>query len=247
VDAGADAGADAAGSADGGLVCAPRTAIAGLCALAIDGVGSFNNEVALLQGTIVAIGDAEARPECFGSDNVGAAIPVAAHPGEQPVVPEGTSWWRIDDGSTVYSVAVAAPGVDALDARVGDSVSIRHAVSWGGLDWPRGNAEIEIAGRGKVLFAINDSSLLDVTDGPSVCERLGPCGGQEWSMRINVDGEPIRVAPFESVAVGSSLFTNAGALTHHPDYMEPDEETAGTPGCKGEPRTNFIATRVDAL
>lgn len=237
-----------AGSQDAGFPeCPVRTAVAVLCALPLEGPGTFNNEGTPLQGTIVAMGEAEARPECLGSDNFGAAIPVATPAGEQPEIPEGTSWWRVDDGTTVYTVGVAAPGLDALGVAVGDGIVIRHAVSWGGWYGPRGNAQIEIAGRGHVLIAINDSSLLDVSDGPADCLRPGPCGGQEWSMLIDVDGEQISVAPFESVQVGSSLFTNAGALTHHPEYVEPNEETEGTPGCKGELRTSFVATRVDTL
>jgi len=236
-----------ASSGDAGLTaCASHAPIVSTCVLPIEGFGGFGNDRPPLQGTVVALGDAEARLECFGSDNFGAAIPVAARPGEQPAVPEGTEWWRVDDGATVYTVALAAPGLEALGVSVGDSVSIRHAVSWGGWDWPMGNAEIDIEGRGRVLIAINDSSLLDVADGPAHCERPGPCGGQEWSMRIEADGEQISVPPFESLQVGKSLFTNAGALTHHTNYMEPDETTEGTQGCKGEPRTNFIAARVDA-
>jgi len=237
-----------AGSEDAGIAeCPARTPVVVLCALPIEGAGTFGNEGAPLQGTIVAIGEAEARPECFGSDNFGAAIPVATPAGEQPEIPEGTSWWRVDDGTTVYTVGIATPGLDALGVTVGDGVVIRHAVSWGGWYGAQGNAQIEIAGRGNVLIAINDSSLLDVSDGPAHCLRPGPCGGQEWSMRIDVDGEQISVPPFESLQVGSSLFTNAGALTHHPEYVEPNDNTEGTPGCKGELRTNFVATRVDVL
>lgn len=237
-----------AGSPDAGIAeCPARTPTVALCALPLEGTGTFNNEGTPLQGTIVAIGEAEARPECFGSDNFGAAIPVATPAGEQPEFPEGTSWWRVDDGATVYAVGIATPGLDALGVTVGDSVVIRHAVGWGGWYGPHGNAEVEIAGRGHVLIAINDSSLLAVSDGAAHCERLGPCGGQEWSMHIDVDGEQIVVPPFESVQLESSLFTNAGALTHHPEYVEPGEGTEGTPSCNGELRTNFIATRVDSL
>jgi hypothetical protein len=237
-----------AGSSDAGLTeCAARASIAGLCVLPIEGSGVLSNDGPALQGKIVAMGASEARPECFGSDNFGSAIPVGAHAGEQPVVPEATTWWRVDDGATASTVALAAPGIEALGVRVGDSVSIRNAVSWGGLDWAYGNAEIDIAGRGHVVIAINDSSIVAVSDGPAECERPGPCGGQEWSMRVAIGAEHISVPPYESIQVGKSLLTNAGALTHHSDYMEPDETTDGTPGCKGEPRTNFIATRVDAL
>lgn len=243
-----DSGSWDSGSSDTPLAaCEPHAPIAGLCVLPIEGSSSFNNDNPSLGAKIVAIGDAEARPECFGSDNFGHAIPVAAHAGETPTAPEGAVWWRIDDGSAVSVVALAAPGLDALGVKVGDSVSFHHAVSWGGWDWPFGNAEVDIAGRGHVLIAVNDSSQLDVSDGPASCELAGACGGQEWSMRITVNGEQISVPPFGSVKVGNSLFANGGALTHRPEYHEPDETTEGTPGCKGEPRTNFIATRVDAL
>lgn len=238
---------DAGMTDTGQSACLPRSSIAGLCVIRIEGDGAFNNDSGPLQGTIVAIGDSEARPACFGGDNFGAAIPRAARAGEALQVPEGTAWWRVTDGSTVYSVAVAAPGLEALGVSAGDSVNIRHAVSWAGWDWPFGNAEIEIAGKGRVVIAVNDSSLLKITQGPASCERPGPCGGQEWSMRIAVDGESIEVPPFESVELGGSTFTNAGALTHRAEYKEPEEGFEGVPGCKAEPRTTFVATRVQKL
>lgn len=238
---------DDGGTTSGGLlVCKMGAPRVGLCVFSADDLGAFSNDGPALEGKITAL-DAPVQVKCFGSENHSAAIPVAAHADEEPIVPAGTSFWHVESNGVTYTVALAAPGLDALGVKVGDDISLRNSVSWAGSDWLFGNAEVDIAGRGHVLIAINDSSRLAVSDGPTTCEVPGPCGGEEWSMRITVDGSQISVPPFESVAVGSSTFTNAGALTHRPEYMEADESTQGTPGCRGEPRTNFVAARVDAL
>jgi len=240
-------GLDDGGTVSGDLpVCKMGTPLVGLCVLSADGSGAFSNDGPALEGKITSL-DVPAHPKCFGPENFGSSVPALASPGEQPIVPADTSWWHVESHGATFIVALAAPGLPALGVKVGDSIALRDSVNWAGDDWLRGNAEVEIAGRGHVLIAINNSTELAVSDGPVVCELPGICGGEEWSMRIDVDGSKIDVPPFESVVVGNSTFTNAGALTHRPEYMEPDETTPGTPGCRGEPRTNFVAARVDAL
>jgi hypothetical protein len=229
-------------------ICEPHSKIAGTCVWRVEGTGDFHNDAPLLTGTIVALGEAEARPECLGSDNFGRAIPAAAHVGEEPVVPDGTVWWRVDDhAGTSWAIAVAAPGVADLGVAEGDEMFFMHGVGWGGWDGAHGNALLEVAGRGRILFAINDVSMLDVFEDEAECARPGPCGGHEWSMRIALDGQEVIVPPWQSVEVEGSVFTNAGAFTHAPDYVPPGEGSEGPPGCLPEFRTSFIATRVDAL
>jgi hypothetical protein len=226
--------------------CAPRSPIAGLCVLPLEGLGRLNNE-SPLEGTITVVDHVQPVPDCFGSANNGAVIPVAPHVGEPPLIPDGTVWWTFSDGTTSYVAGIAAPGLDALDVARGDIVSIRNGVGWGSWDGAYGNLEIEIMGKGKVLIAVNDVSRLDISSGPAQCERPGPCGGEEWSMHIAVDGETIEVPLYESVQVGSSLFTNAGTLTHRRDYVEPAEGAEHNPVCKEELRSLYLAVRVDTL
>lgn len=207
----------------------------------VEGSGGFGNDGPPLSGTIVAAGPDQARPDCFGSENWGRVIPNSAPEGQEPIVPEGTQWWRVDDGEgSLWTVAVAAPGLADLGVAVGDRVSFKNGVGYGGYVWHHGNAEISFQNRGRVVLAISDPSLVRVVgEGPAECARAGMCAGYEWTMRVEIEGEEIAVPPGKSVTVGTSLLTNALAFTHGPGY-DPD---AGSDSCGG-PKITFVASLV---
>ena len=245
---GPDAGASgAAGMREQGppdlsklTACNTRRVLAGACVRILEGSGDFSNCSPPLVGTIVAMGPDQARPECFGSDNWGRAIPNSAPAGQAPIVPEDTQWFRVDDGmQNLWTIAVAAPGLADIGIAVGDQISFKHGVGFSGFSWSSGNAQIEFQGRGRVVLAISDSSLVRVVgEGPAACSRRGECPGYEWAMRVEIEGAEVTVAPGASVAVGGSLLTNALAFTDGPGY-DPD---AGGAACGA--KVEFVAALV---
>lgn len=220
--------------------CTARPKLAGACVQILEGTGDFSNCSPPLVGTIVAIGPEQARPECFGSDNWGRAIPNSAPKGQEPVVPEDTQWYRMDDGmGNLWTIAVAAPGLIDLGVETGDQISFKHGVSFSGYYFNSGNAVVDFQGRGRVVIAVADSSLVRVEgEGAPQCTGAGPCSGYEWAMRVRINGEEIVVPPGASVDVGNSLFTNARAFTRGDDYKDAsDDDPCG-------PKIDFVATLV---
>lgn len=221
--------------------CDARPVLAGACVSILEGPGDFGNCSPPLVGTIVAMGAEEARPDCFGSGNWGRAIPNSAPEGQAPIVPEGTLWWRVDDGmGNLWTIGAAAPGLSDLGVAVGDQISFKHGVSFWGYFGSSGNAQIDIQWRGRVVLAVNDSSIVRVVgEGPAECARTGACAGYEWAMRVDLGGAEIIVPPGTSVTLGDgSVLTNARAFTQGPGY----DADAGDDSCG--PKIDFVAALV---
>jgi len=231
-------------------VCAPLPLLAGACARAADQSDArLTNEGPALEADILAIGESAADTACFGPSNWGSAVPAVLDAQDQPMVPEDVAWWRVRDGEGgLWTVGVAAPGLERLGIAVGDRVRFKHSVSYGG-EWEQGTAQIEIVGRGLVELIIGKEVDFDevpsysIAEGRHDCVREGYCGGVQWTMQAKIDGQEVSVASGASISIGKTIFTNVYGFTHDASFHEPDEEHARDANCDG-PNVDFFAAVV---
>jgi hypothetical protein len=239
---------DDAGPRDAGPLptCERQPSVVGACVMRVSGPGQYSNEEPVLPGTIVDLGEQQARPECFGSDNWPHVLPGVTLKGVQGAPPPGALWWRFDDGKgTQYVLGVAAPGAAELGVSIGDAITLDWPVSWGG-DFGFGTATVKVGGRGTITYVLNAtysaaSTPYKVIEGASECLRVGTCAGREWSMKIAFDDQSLTVPQHSSKRLGNETFTSGYGFTRAEDGTDGGQQVPGLLGCGGPATQWFFA------